>query len=257
MWGFVDEAICITVDGSARIEEFVNDCHKVGLSVEMRKFPKVKRSKICNIWDMMQFDNSCCETVCQEITRSHLQLIKEAYEKGNQNLLIFEDDARWVEPFDIKQLHRTLDWVAKHDYDIFFLGYFNVFGSAVNKDIVKLRNPLLSHAYIINRSGMARVIQDYEMIVQKHIAIDHYFAFYTQGLNKFGAYPCLSAQCDAPLYYAKAVEKLGLESISFSTFTKLCNSLTYGGEYLTATSLLILVLFAIILILIIKWFAKI
>jgi hypothetical protein len=55
---------------------------------------------------------------------SHVNCIKESYEKGHRNVLIFEDDIiiddeKWEEG-----LSECINFMKTHSYDVFFLGCF-------------------------------------------------------------------------------------------------------------------------------------
>jgi len=249
MWRIIDRAVCITTNNSDRIDDFIKDSKRVGLNVDIDFNSRVERSEICSPLKIMKVHASCCDNTCQSLTKNHLRLIKESYDKGHQRILIFEDDARWNKPLDKNKLKRSLQWIEENDPDIFFFGYVsypNVLGRSVNKDIVQTFNPLLSHAYILNRKAMNFILNDYNKIIEENIAIDNYYAYYTSKMKKYAVFPSLNYQCAEPYYFKKTKEALGLEFISFNTFMNISNTITYYSDYFG----IIIIGFVIVLIVI-------
>ena len=253
MWGFVDRAVCLTTNNSDRIDDFIQDSKRIGLDVEIKSEPRVERSELCSPWKMIQIHSSCCENTCRVLTNRHLLLIKESYDKGDQNIMIFEDDARWVEDLDMDKLKRVVDWIKQSSPDIFFFGYVsypNFLGRPVNGDIVQLSHPLLAHAYILNRNAMSSILHDYDKIVNENIAIDTYYAHFTPTLKKYGVFPSLSYQCAEPFYFKETKRRLGLDFIPFNTFMDISNKTTYYGGYATLILFGVIVLAVVVLILV-------
>ena len=256
MWKYIDQAACITVENSKRIDDFIENNKTIGLQVDIRAFPKLPRRastvKESSLWSIMTYDNSCCEEVCVDTTRSHLQLVEDAYNQGKRNVLIFEDDARWELPLDIQKIKRVLEWLEKNDdkYDIFFFGYVchpNPIGIPVSRDIARIYNPLLAHAYLVNRSAMKTIIHNKEMILNAHTAIDKYYSRHTPYLKKYGIYPSLNYQCEDPLYYKKGMEKVGLGWISMKTWCRASNFISYYFLFLIFLVFLVLLILLLLI----------
>ena len=248
MWNFVDRAVCLTVADSDRIHDFLEDTKRVGLDVEIDTGQRVQRTGVCGPPKMIRIHTDCCEDVCKEINNRHLRVIKQSYKRGDRNILIFEDDARWVNPMDESKLRNTLEWIQSHDPKMFFFGYIsypNVIGKPVNKDIVVIPNPLLTHAYYINRKGMLRILNAKSRIKEENIPLDSYYAHYMPDVKKYGVYPSLSYQCVEPFYYKVTVDRLGLGFIPFNSFMEISNKITYYALY---TPHIIVVLSVIIII---------
>lgn len=253
MWKFIDRVVCLTVDGSDRIDDFITDSKRVGLDVEIVSNSRVARSGVCNLVKMMLVHNSCCDNTCKSLTKNHLFLIKDSYDRGDQHILIFEDDARWARPLNMDKLKRVMDWVEKNNPDIFFFGYVsypNFLGRPINEDVVRLTHPLLAHAYILNRNAMSSILKDYDKIVNENIAIDSYYAYFTPTLKKYGVFPSLSYQCDEPFYFRKTKQTLGLDFIPFNAFMDVSNRFTYYGRHITLVLFGFIVLVIIVLILV-------
>lgn len=254
MWEFIDRAVCLTVENSDRIEDFVEDSKRVGLDVEIIYNSRVLRSRVCHPLQMMIVNNaSCCGDTCKSLTQNHLTLIRESYEAGDKRMLIFEDDARWVKPLDMDKLRRVLGWVKENNPDIFFFGYLsypNFFGTAINKDILRLSNPLLAHAYILNRNAMSSILEDYDKIINEKISIDSYYAHFTPELNKYGSFPSLSYQCAEPYHFKETKRNLGLDFVPFNALMDVSNRFTYYSEYISPAIFAIIVLAFLILLVI-------
>ena len=103
MWDFFTDIQCITVENSARINEFKNNLIKAGFNmsnVNINVYPKIKGNNNmsqCNFLKLaFNQDEKCCDAICQDITRCHFELIQNAYNNNKENILIFEDDARFI-----------------------------------------------------------------------------------------------------------------------------------------------------------------
>lgn len=121
--------------------------------------------------------------------RSHIQIIKEAYEKGCNNVLIFEDDIEVSPYLNEQNLKQCIDFMKNNDWDLFFLGMspslFNTF-KKVEPNIYK-GHYVLTHAYTINRKFMKKLINmDYI-----DIPID---ITYMYNKNSYAFYPNLFNQ---------------------------------------------------------------
>lgn len=254
MWGFVDRAVCLSTDDSDRLNDFIEDSKRVGLDVEIVYNSRVSRSKVCPPLQMILVDNtSCCGNTCQSLTKNHLKVIRESYDSGDQRILIFEDDARWANPLDMDKLKRVVEWIKENNPDIFFFGYVsypNFFGTSVNKDILHLNNPLLAHAYILNRNAMSSILEDYDKIVNESVSIDSYYAHFTPELNKYGSFPSLNYQCVEPYHFKETKRNLGMDFVPFNTFMDVSNQFTYYSGYISPAIFAIVVMVFVILVLV-------
>ena len=123
---------------------------------------------------------------------SHVNIIKEAYDKQLDNILIFEDDIvcnLTKEEFD-KKMVDVYDFIDKNDYDIFFLGsipdIFNKTVTKISKNIYQV-NSYCTHAYILSKTG----IEKYKDLVYADISIDF---IYLDSNNAFAMYPSIFYQ---------------------------------------------------------------
>lgn len=109
---------------------------------------------------------------------SHINVIREAYNKGSQNVLIFEDDFDPSIYLTPDNLQKAVNFMKSHDYDIFFLGCFPQvlhFKAILQKSdepvtiSQKIKNNLptssqiykihawMSHAYVLSRPMMEKM----------------------------------------------------------------------------------------------------
>ena len=107
---------------------------------------------------------------------SHIQVIKEAYDKGLSNLLVFEDDIKITPTYSNKQVHECVEFMKNNnEWDIFYLGYFPsnttrgsmkdfIHADFINEHIIKY-GPLAAHAYCVSRRGMKRILENYEVYI--------------------------------------------------------------------------------------------
>ena len=54
---------------------------------------------------------------------SHINVIKKAYHLGYNNILIFEDDIRPSNFYNLDLLDSSIDFMKNNNWDIFYLGY--------------------------------------------------------------------------------------------------------------------------------------
>jgi hypothetical protein len=130
---------------------------------------------------------------------SHIKVIKDAYEKGLNNILIFEDDIIPTISYSVENILCGINFMTTHDWDIFYYGYFpinegyaNIFqADVVHPNIIKYR-PNATHAYCINRSGMKKILEKYNDYIGK-IHIDEYISMYLD-INAYCLVPMLFVQ---------------------------------------------------------------
>ena len=105
---------------------------------------------------------------------SHLHVIKECYNNGGKNILIFEDDVIETSSYNEKKIKDILDFLRENEWcEYFQLGYtilphelFKYFSSkTLTKHIIQY-NGNTSHSYILNRAGMKRILNTWENNIQ-------------------------------------------------------------------------------------------
>jgi GR25 family glycosyltransferase involved in LPS biosynthesis len=134
---------------------------------------------------------------------SHIDIIKHCYEKGCNNILIFEDDIYPTATYDTSMIQEAVDFMKSNDtWDLFYLGYFamNEHPSIYflpptytkSKHIVKF-SPLATHAYCLSRRAMQKILRTYQEYIGK-THIDMYFSSKEMNFNNFCFTPILFEQ---------------------------------------------------------------
>lgn len=126
---------------------------------------------------------------------SHLEIIREAYDAGHQQILVFEDDAIASKDYSLNKVNRMIHFLkGNQDWDMFFLGYshnyHNLFFSNMRpidkkKDIFKIE-ALGLFAYVINRKYMKYILDQHA--IYQGTALD--IAIYQKG-NHYAIYPMI------------------------------------------------------------------
>jgi GR25 family glycosyltransferase involved in LPS biosynthesis len=134
---------------------------------------------------------------------SHIQILQEAYDKGLNNILVFEDDFLPTASYSEEKLQVAIDFMKSNDdCDIMHLGYnvlknnLNGFATILNgkyikKDIVKY-HPFGTTALYYNKKAIKTILETYH----DYIGLMHYDLFtssYT-GLNIYCIVPMLFDQ---------------------------------------------------------------
>jgi GR25 family glycosyltransferase involved in LPS biosynthesis len=120
---------------------------------------------------------------------SHINVIKNSYKNNDKFVLIFEDDVINTPSYNENSIQYIVDFMKKNEWcEYFQLGYsilpheiYSFFSSkpldnsSSNFSIIKY-NGNTAHAYILNRSGMKRILQNWEDVVyNKKLDLDIYY----------------------------------------------------------------------------------
>lgn len=105
---------------------------------------------------------------------SHLHVIKECYNNGGKNILIFEDDFIETSSYNETKIKDILDFLRKNEWcEYFQLGYtilphelYKYFSSKTLTENIIQYNGNGAHSYILNRAGMKRIINTWENNIQ-------------------------------------------------------------------------------------------
>jgi len=182
---FFDDIVCISLDNRTDRRTDVSRVFNT-LSIPVR-FHIVKKDPRGGRWGCFQ---------------SHIDVIKNAYDKGYQNILIFEDDVFQTKEYSTKSINKAINFMKTFSgqWDTFFLGYFPtslkwdkqfVLAPHVNKDPnLILFTPLATHAYCISRSGMKKILDVYP----RYISSQHLDVMYSSFMN-------LRSFCYAPTLF--------------------------------------------------------
>ena len=115
---------------------------------------------------------------------SHINVIKNAYNSGYNNILIFEDDIRPSIFYNLDLLNDSINFMKNYEWDIFYLGYFsnnkynNIFSSKslnLKKNNIFEYNPYCTHAYCLNKKSMLKILNTYNKYIED-IPYDHYLS---------------------------------------------------------------------------------
>jgi hypothetical protein len=188
-----------------------------------------------NLWSIL--NHSTSDPVSCDILQNHLKIIRNYYNAGIQSLFILEEDARFPHT-DRKSMETWTNcnlWMKNNTnkWDIFYFGYccWPMLASFwTTSNVVRLPTPLCAHAYVINRSGMEKVLNFSENpSFNHHIHIDKLFVK-IPGMRRYGCFPMLSFQEDSPALYVKACDILN-KNVTFQSFCqfneRLCLALPF------------------------------
>jgi len=117
---------------------------------------------------------------------SHMSLYKEALNKGEKTILVFEDDTQI--PVNFKSLFLEKIKNLPEDWDMFLLGWWSTSkkNKKISKDVVHVKGFILMHAYIINNIGMQKMLS-VGMPIKKQI--DHMASDNSSYINIYGTHP--------------------------------------------------------------------
>lgn len=124
---------------------------------------------------------------------SHMKIIKDAYERGLNNILVFEDDFMPTAAFTEEKIAEAVHFMRTHDdWDIFYLGYGTVKmdnrhlipTSIVGADVYSINivqyNPHLTQCLCYSRKAMHKLLQEYQNYIEDYhldICIASYMDF--------------------------------------------------------------------------------
>jgi hypothetical protein len=147
-WSFFQGVRCINLkERNDRYESSYKVFEKIGLSSLVR-YHRVDRHPSDPI---------------EGCFNSHMSIIREAYDNGNDNVLIFEDDILQTEYLNNTNLSECIKFMKENeDWEIFFLGCipdtvkYNITSISGYSNIYKVR-PWGCHAYVVNRKYMEKI----------------------------------------------------------------------------------------------------
>lgn len=119
---------------------------------------------------------------------SHIQIIKSAYHRGLDNILVFEDDSMPSPSYSEEKLAKAIEFMkSSDDWDVFYLGYSFIFetyetgltclpshGIRVSKDIMQY-NAGTTHAICYTRKAIRKILDTYQDYIG-YIHYDQYLA---------------------------------------------------------------------------------
>jgi hypothetical protein len=224
----VDKIYVISTKKSTRHDNIRNHLNQFTTNYEILKYTPASsiinngqtnsNTKQPTLLDLCRLELPTNET-SENIAQNHYNTVKLAYENNYNMVMILEDDAEFEK--DIP--NNITEWIKdnQNTFDIFYLGYFTwpIGIIPINLYIGKLlANVTCNHAYILNRSGMKKIIDGFEKSYKNNQHID---LFYNKiGLSQYGAYPSIAFQNNSPAL----IEHLNLP-VPFKTLTRINETL--------------------------------
>jgi len=171
VYDFFDDIVCINLDICKDRREKV-DYHFKNLNIPIRFLTVHKHSKggMYGCFD------------------SHIQIIKNAYDKDLDHILVFEDDIIPTDSYSEENMKLAINFMKENkDWDIFYLGCsfikdtingLEIVNSShyINENIIKF-NPFCTHALCYNKKSIKKIMETYEDYIE-YIHYDMYVATY-------------------------------------------------------------------------------
>ena len=124
---------------------------------------------------------------------SHINVIRKAYQKGLNNILIFEDDVLPSMYYSIDIINNCINFMKNNkNWDLFYLGYCIggplkfIFLPNIIKNDIHIGNILCCHAYAVNRPIMKDILDKSKYYLKNPNNIIHIDDFYVE--KKFKSY---------------------------------------------------------------------
>ena len=169
LWNFFDSIEVITTNDSKRLPDLLDNLKKSYFDLDKVIINKSERkpsdpSKKCNMFKIgFVKDESCCDDACKSCNDNNINIIKKCYKEGKENVLIFEDDARFNLPINIDKIMNVINWLKiNKNWEIFYFGSLSLLSYPVNTFVMRSYKPFLSHCYCVNRKGMEKIIYNKE-----------------------------------------------------------------------------------------------
>ena len=171
-WNYFDDIICISCKDSTKRRENADKIFKK-YKIPARYYIVEKHPNGSN--------HGCFE--------SHINIFKEAYDKGHKKILIFEDDIVVSSSLTKQNVSECIKFIKENKWDLFYLGAvpdmrgFNRTKKTSYENIYQLKG-ICTHAYIVNEN----VIRRYRNLQYKNVPID-YLLRDDKRLKSFAFYP--------------------------------------------------------------------
>ena len=170
-----------------RIAVFLENMKKAGLEGFFERFSAYNH-KDTSSFNYTYPHQACC--------RSHVELLRKAYNAGYERVLILEDDVFFVEG-GLEAIENSLDSLSKiKNWDLMYLGSILIDEKLhlVDRNLLKQEKMLTTHAVGYSRSGL-----DFtrKCVWEVPATIDGWYQNITE-LNKYATYPLGLAQYHGP-----------------------------------------------------------
>lgn len=172
-----------------------------------------------NIKNDLGKNNKICNDLCKNLCHNHLHIIKQAKNLNCNNVMVFEDDARFIDNISNQKINRIIGWMKTHSkWDVLFLGAIAFpypIILPVSRDIGKCNFPTEAHAYILSKKGINKMCNMKE---------ENHFDFMLQKYldNKFICVPSICNQNKSPAMFETISKKFKISS-SVENYTRLKN----------------------------------
>ena len=170
LWNFFDSIEVITTHNSKRLPDLLDNLKKSYFDIDKVNINKSERrlsdpNKKCDMFKIgFVTDERCCDDACKNCNDSHINIITKCYKDGKENILIFEDDARFNLPLNIDKIMNVINWLkVNKNWDIFYFGSLPLFSYPVNTFVMRSYKPFLAHCYCLNRKGMKKIIYNSDL----------------------------------------------------------------------------------------------
>tara|TARA_Y100000114_G_scaffold143323_1_gene150742 strand:+ start:342 stop:1139 length:798 start_codon:yes stop_codon:yes gene_type:complete len=164
-------------------------------------------------------NSKICNDLCKNLCENHLYIIKQAKKLNSENVMIFEDDARFIDNLTPSKITRIIGWMNTHSkWDVLFLGAIAFpypIILPVSRDIGKCNFPTEAHAYILSKKGIDKMCKmkeknHFDFMLQKYLD------------NKFICVPSICNQNKSPAMFETLSKKFKI-SPSVENYTRLKN----------------------------------
>ena len=164
-----------------------------------------------------QVNDRICNDLCKNLCHNHLHIIKKAKQLNSNNVMIFEDDARFIDTLTQNKISRIIGWMKTHTkWDVLFLGAIAFpypIILPVSRDIGKCDFPTEAHGYILSKKGIDKMINmkeinHFDFMLQKYLD------------SKYICVPSICNQNKSPAMFETLSKKFKISS-SIENYTRL------------------------------------
>jgi GR25 family glycosyltransferase involved in LPS biosynthesis len=124
---------------------------------------------------------------------SHIQILQEAYDKGLNNILVFEDDFLPTASYSEEKLQVAIDFMKSNDdWDVFYFGYSfmndsikglsHIFNAQIISDDILQHNCLFTQALCYSKRAIEKILNNYREYIG-HIHYDVVLAHHLHLIN--------------------------------------------------------------------------
>ncbi|MDD2709171.1 MAG: hypothetical protein PHV34_14385 [Verrucomicrobiae bacterium] len=180
-WDFFPLVICINLkERNDRYDEIRQELRRVGMKKLV--FYRTKR----------QPDGT------RAGAHSHMMCLKYAVQQGVSHVLMFEDDALFLDGYE-EAVPRAVDFMRQsNDWNMFYLGGLSVRrAQLINRHI--LRGAFIgAHAYAIRIDWAKQVLAEYPWSCRTNVALDHFYTLVNGNRSLMAVNPMICTQRVSP-----------------------------------------------------------